>query len=78
MKKSIGLNIFASLPEKTLPPTPTVRIVIKGGVAEVIRKDKGVLLIIADEDGKQVGEGTDKKTYPSYDQIGRIGKQITR
>jgi hypothetical protein len=78
VKKNIGLNVGVSLSTKTLPPIPTVRIVINGGIAEVVRKDKGVQLVIVDEDGEQVGEGTSKKTYPSYNQIGRLGKRIAR
>jgi hypothetical protein len=60
--------------ENREPVTPTVTIHVKGGIAEVVRKDKGIRLIIVDKDGEQVGEGTKTITHESWDKVGKTPK----
>jgi hypothetical protein len=63
--------------ENREPVTSTVRIQIEGGVASVIRKDKGVKLVIVDMDGD---EGKKTLTYESWNKMGRSpqGKKYRR
>lgn len=62
------------------PVTPTVKIEITGGVANVVRKDKEIRLIIVDKDGEQVGEGKSTVTHEPWEQVGKKpkGKKYTR
>jgi hypothetical protein len=66
--------------ENREPVTPTVKIVVEGGVASVIRKDTGIRLIIVDKDGEDVGEGRKTETWDSTEQVGKKpkGRKYTR
>lgn len=65
----MSINLEYSRPQNKKPKIPTVQIVVEDGIATVTRKDSGVKVILVDKDGEQVGEGTSRTVYNSWEKV---------